>query len=665
MKKINWANGSMLAIITMLLSLNVNADIKTYNWQQDLKDFVIQEIPGTSPIEYVAVGTIHYQTTIGGYQVNEGIHFMHFEHDGTLKCDRTFYVPETVDGYFTLQVVDLAIENNNSFWVTLLARTANGIPPFDRDMVYLTNIDANCNFITPGGAPLNGFLPDHNLETQYHNFIPTHSEFHNGHLFISGYMVNKYLSYPIPAHTFHGDKIGAIVKIDVNSPILNVAAYFAWDTPLGNSFNYDNDVPTKIKISDHNTILLVGSANSTTNHESRILLMEFDDNLNLLAANTIQPTVPMQYNGWVLGTFGQDIIHDNVNGGYYVLANHTDGGHYYKWSVTHVDNSLQADPSVPAMAALSRPQTPQGTGWTDVRANTLFDDGTIFGLQTAVICPPGIIPAPHQTPSSLSVSPFLNFATYSYSNTTGISRTPASHKVQLSINGTPGNYLFPGAGIYMFGRFFDAALEDKGATPGYKIMAAVGDASGTYVNAKFITTDVNGDETQCNSTIEDCDLTYTTDYVFNESPFSQHIIQWATYVFAYPTDDNLLTTENDCGAGNYKSGKQPKNKNKVDYYSKPGPSFGVYPGNSAINDFKIFPNPATSQTNVTINLTNGSNINIQVVDAMGRMMQNIDRQYEKGQYKIPINTTQLSTGMYTVRVQTNTEVLTKKLIIAK
>lgn len=669
MKNLTVAVGIRTALTALLIfflfPLHSKADIATYHWQRDLKGFSIEEIPGTSPVEYVAVGTVYYRTTIGNTQVEEGIHFMHLDNNGNILCDKTFYMGSSDDQYISLMAIDVAVENNNSFWATLGMRTGKGYMPFDRDMMMIVNFDASCNYINHFGHPLQGLLPDHNLETVYTNLYPTSTVFHNGHLYVCAYIGPIWHSYPIGPVATHSEKLGTVLKLDVNGPsFMTVVGSYVWDSPQTTGFPYDYDMPLRMKVNSHGNLILTGEANSAGDAQSAILAMELDPNLNLLNHNEFQPVVPLVYNGYTQGGHGIDIIEDHVNGGYYVLANHQDGGHYFRWSVTHLDNNMQANPSVPAMISLNRSQSYAGS-YADVFGTQLFDDGTIFGQQMDLICG-GSVPSPHLNPTAVNVDPFLHFANFQYNNIQGTYATTSIHKMQMSRLGTTGLYL--GGGFTdVLGRMFTPALRDLSTgTTQYRMLSPVKDASGV-LNAKFITTDGSGNEIQCSTTHTECEKEYVPEYVVNASTIHDAFIHWATYVWADPTDDHLSTTITDCTQGQYKQsggGNNGINENKQAATSKSG--FGVYGTTKPKAEIKVYPNPASSSTNVHFALDEPTGVTIQVLDALGRVVSTIaETQYEKGAHRISVNTTELATGIYIIKMQAGKQSFTHQLTVTK
>jgi hypothetical protein len=73
--------------------------------------------------------------------------------------------------------------------------------------------------------------------------------------------------------------------------------------------------------------------------------------------------------------------------------------------------------------------------------------------------------------------------------------------------------------------------------------------------------------------------------------------------------------------------------------------------NSGINSIKLFPNPANAQVNLSVDLTETSDINVEVVDASGKVLGNINGvDVLKTNYVLDISS--WSNGIYFVKVQT-------------
>lgn len=85
-----------------------------------------------------------------------------------------------------------------------------------------------------------------------------------------------------------------------------------------------------------------------------------------------------------------------------------------------------------------------------------------------------------------------------------------------------------------------------------------------------------------------------------------------------------------------------------------------------LQDIKIFPNPASDVTTVSFMLNTASKIQLQVTDISGRTILNVPEQLmEAGKHNMPVSTTGLPAGQYTVRLISDKEVLNQVITISK
>ena len=94
------------------------------------------------------------------------------------------------------------------------------------------------------------------------------------------------------------------------------------------------------------------------------------------------------------------------------------------------------------------------------------------------------------------------------------------------------------------------------------------------------------------------------------------------------------------------------------------PALGV---NEANNTFglEVAPNPAADATSITFTVKNTSDANITVIDMAGKVVANQSLSGVNGTQVIEINTSALTSGMYTVNVTANGTTVCKKLAIRK
>lgn len=84
-----------------------------------------------------------------------------------------------------------------------------------------------------------------------------------------------------------------------------------------------------------------------------------------------------------------------------------------------------------------------------------------------------------------------------------------------------------------------------------------------------------------------------------------------------------------------------------------------------VGNVKIMPNPATSQAVVLFTLNDKSNVNVNVVDAMGRSVYTNATSYESGAHRIILSTDAFAAGTYTVILRSETGMVSERLVIAK
>jgi hypothetical protein len=80
------------------------------------------------------------------------------------------------------------------------------------------------------------------------------------------------------------------------------------------------------------------------------------------------------------------------------------------------------------------------------------------------------------------------------------------------------------------------------------------------------------------------------------------------------------------------------------------------------NDFKLFPNPSSDLTMLSLNLKNASQVKITLIDVIGNAVMTVcDRRMDAGKNTIPIQTKHLSGGMYCCVMNVDSKQVTKKL----
>ena len=84
--------------------------------------------------------------------------------------------------------------------------------------------------------------------------------------------------------------------------------------------------------------------------------------------------------------------------------------------------------------------------------------------------------------------------------------------------------------------------------------------------------------------------------------------------------------------------------------------------NSASNSF-IYPNPASNNAVLAIDLKDNSTVDVNVMNALGQMVKTTKATAQTGANKINIDLNGLSTGIYMVNIKVDNATSTKKLIV--
>jgi len=96
-----------------------------------------------------------------------------------------------------------------------------------------------------------------------------------------------------------------------------------------------------------------------------------------------------------------------------------------------------------------------------------------------------------------------------------------------------------------------------------------------------------------------------------------------------------------------------------------GSNAGLFDGLSNQLDemVKIYPNPATSQATISLNLINESSIQLSVSDAAGKVISAKNYGKLTGNWDLNLNTNNFNSGIYLIQIEINGAIVTKRLII--
>jgi hypothetical protein len=82
-------------------------------------------------------------------------------------------------------------------------------------------------------------------------------------------------------------------------------------------------------------------------------------------------------------------------------------------------------------------------------------------------------------------------------------------------------------------------------------------------------------------------------------------------------------------------------------------------------EMTIAPNPATDVANLFLNMTSRSDVQVQIIDAMGRVVSSNNYELNSGAQTVSLSTSSLATGIYSVKVLANGAVTVKQLSVTK
>ena len=83
----------------------------------------------------------------------------------------------------------------------------------------------------------------------------------------------------------------------------------------------------------------------------------------------------------------------------------------------------------------------------------------------------------------------------------------------------------------------------------------------------------------------------------------------------------------------------------------------------ALESLDVYPNPAGDQVTLALQLAEAQNIQVRVFDVMGRMVTTQSFGTQSGQQWLPLQTNQLSNGVYSLQIAVGEGVVTRKLVV--
>lgn len=91
-----------------------------------------------------------------------------------------------------------------------------------------------------------------------------------------------------------------------------------------------------------------------------------------------------------------------------------------------------------------------------------------------------------------------------------------------------------------------------------------------------------------------------------------------------------------------------------------GPKVGIEDNSATSIHFEMFPNPVSDQVNVTFDLAEKSTVNLEIYSIDGRLVYQQANGTFQGQTKFAISTKEFNSGIYILKLSTNTDLVVRK-----
>lgn len=655
---------SLSLFFLCLLSLipTAYATVTTHEIESSYKGYSIEKIPGTD--EFVAAGTFYIDDLDQRFT---GYHFMHLDANGYVIGNTIYKYPVPGNGW-EYRVVDIAVEDNDNFWIVMSARYTDPSSNIT-DIIYAEKVSILAMGL--GSAPNTLTIGNLN-DPQYRNLYPTHSLYNDGYLFICGYASAQTPSKDMPTSSSKYKK-GLISRTDIYAPGGPATGLMFWDTyPNNTPLVYDYDMALKMRISSLNAdhLLITGAANTGTSPISSSGVVAI--RLSMSTLNTVVPPTVMYFVPGMTypspppaqGMYGMDIYEKEGDpfGSVYILSNQFQYDAVQAWGILRTENNLIPHPT------FDNYMTPPTLLYHDWAKQFLPDpspsslpetDLVVVGERTSDI-PDCQRPANLQAPSTSNVNPFL--AAYELwwddgtgGGTPGINWTnPTGQIIHASDNGTksalPGTYnldyftptsTVAGTGLENVQRLYTFAcrFEDLSANDEIALITPMLSPGNGHLNTKFIRTTNTGDETTCSNQWS-CSPRYFTGH----SLYQQFTLQAPVQESSFPTGATIQrvisSIDDDCSSGSFKPAGIAKTP--------------------VSDEISIFPNPATNNINVNLGTAKGI-YTFTLTDLAGKAI--FSSSGNTNSNTVSIQLPALSKGIYIATVATEQQTHTEKLTI--
>ncbi len=91
---------------------------------------------------------------------------------------------------------------------------------------------------------------------------------------------------------------------------------------------------------------------------------------------------------------------------------------------------------------------------------------------------------------------------------------------------------------------------------------------------------------------------------------------------------------------------------------------GMEENRTSVSDFKLYPNPANDNINISFLLKKENNVNVEIINMQGKVMKSFNGgSHLAGEVKINLNINDLDSGVYLVKVEAGGEVMVDKITV--
>lgn len=145
----------------------------------------------------------------------------------------------------------------------------------------------------------------------------------------------------------------------------------------------------------------------------------------------------------------------------------------------------------------------------------------------------------------------------------------------------------------------------------------------------------------------------TTPFNLNGVSSQSFTVKFTAPATAFTSMAKITITSNDADENNYDFMIQGTSMMDVGINAISKPS----------NFVKVYPNPAKDEVSIMLNLDNAAQVNVSIFDITGKIVKSFEKNIERGEQAINLNTLSLSNGEYFIKVATPTQNQTIKLVV--